>query len=167
MVSKYINWWFELRLMKDSRFKKRPKGSWERKAETALIEIKKKLKKSSFSLTLPIALFIIIFLTIYFYFVFSDLPNDRRLWTFISLFPSLRPNDIILLIFVPSLVSGAAYIFQIVNGRSYAKSPKFKICNKCYNEDLIGRKECGCGGEFEPPDFYNFIEEKEKNQEQI
>ncbi len=105
------------------------------------------MRKSSFSPEFPATLSVIIFLTILL--AYEDVFND------------------LIIIFVPLSVFVAAYIFQIFYGRSFAKSPRFTICNKCYNEDSIGRKECGCGGKFESPDFFNFIEETEENQEQI
>ncbi len=133
-------------LMGDTRFKKRPKGTWERKSEVEIEEIKKQIKKSSFSLVFPLCFFVPTFL--------------------ILLRATIEhPSILKYLIILPILVFLIAYVSQIIYGRSMVGSPRFKICNKCYNEDLIGRKECSCGGEFEPPDFFNFIEEIEDSQD--
>ncbi len=133
------------RLMNESRFKKRPKGTWERKLEIEVEEIKKQIKKSSFNLEFPLCILIL---------------------SFLLLFPGTRsdPNFMKYSIVISFIAFSIAYVCQLIKGRAIVRSPRFKVCNKCKKEDLLGRKECGCGGEFEPPDFFNFIEEVEEEK---
>ncbi len=120
---------------------------WERKSDIEVTKMKEQLKKSSYSPTFPIGSFIIAFLLCHFFIFKLEMATlkYKLICSFIAFI--------------------LAYTFQIFKGRSFAKSPSFKICNKCHNEDRIGRKECGCGGEFESPEFYNFIEETQDIQE--
>lgn len=133
--------YFVSNLMKDTRFKKRPKGTWERKSNEEIELVKKRLRKSSFNFTFPLAAGCFLFLC----FILSDVD-------------SLKSTSILLLAFiVPFSVVMAA---QIHRGRSFVRTPSFKVCNKCFKENNLGFSECSCGGIFETHEFYNFKEEE-------
>jgi hypothetical protein len=118
------------------------KGRWERKPDIEANEISKHLKKSSYDPTLPIGTLIISFLALY------GILGDK-------------PNALTSIIIFSLIVSFFTFVAQRIKGRSLVKSPNFKICNKCFKEDTLGLKECNCGGVFEPPGLYIFIEEKD------
>ena len=120
--------------------KNQKKGVWQRKTDSEIEKVKQKLRSSSFNLVMPSAIFFIGFITC---FVFI---------------PKI-PNKLIYCFIVPLFFSIVTYAYQIFSGRALASNPSFKVCNKCCKEDRIGLKECSCGGFYEPPEFYGFIED--------
>ena len=120
--------------------KKKRIGIWVRKPEAEIASIKAKLKKSSYSLTMPITVLI--------------------LALFISnlAFNQLGKSGFLFGLIISISASILTYISQRIIGRSFSLSPSYKICNNCFKEDRIGLKSCTCGGIFEPPDYYDFIE---------
>jgi ribosomal protein L40E len=120
--------------------KKKRIGVWARKSDDEIKLEQVKIKKSAYSLTMPIgAVFIVNYASIL-------VIDSFKWWKF---YHSLL---ISLLVFV------SIYLLQIINGRSFAKSPRFKICRNCFSENWIGANQCHCGGELEPVEFYYFIE---------
>ncbi len=118
--------------------KDKKKGVWERKTDSEVEMVKEKLRKSSFNLTMPIC---IIFLSL-----------------FVCLYSMGNVQNRLLVLIVPSFLFCFTIGYQVYIGRPLASSPSFKICNKCFKEDRTGLNECPCGGLYEPPEFYNFIE---------
>jgi len=116
-----------------------PKGkyreAWKRKPEEEIIKIKKQLRRSSFNLTMPIAVLII---------------------TFITLGSIIEKNNIAFeyAFIIPISSFFVVLIIQLIKGKSLIGKPKPTLCNKCYREDNLGLKKCGCGGSYEPMEFY-------------
>jgi hypothetical protein len=121
--------------------KKRPEGIWERKSEADIKLIKAKIKKSSLNITFPLASLIFGFIGCYFVLDLIGLNTLKYciLFSIVSFF--------------------SAYFFQLIYGRAIAKSPRFRICNKCFRENRFDLKTCQCGGMLEPPEFYIFFEQ--------
>lgn len=120
--------------------KNKKTGVWQRKTDSEVEQVKQKLRSSSFNVIMPIGIFIFGLIASY-----SFIPETQ--------------NKIIYCIILPLCLFIITYLYQIFSGRALASSPTFKICNKCHKEDRIGLKECSCGGRYEPPEFYNFIDE--------
>lgn len=120
--------------------KKKKVGIWVRKPEAEIASAMAELKKSSFSPTMPITVLILALFI-------SNLAFNR-----------LGKSGFLFGLTISISVSILTYLCQIFTGRSFSLSPSIKICNNCFKEDRIGLKSCTCGGIFEPPDYYDFIE---------
>ena len=125
------------RPVKTFRKKNKSPGKWIRRPEGEIIATKKILRKSSFSPTMPIGVFFLSFIFV------MAITGDSLID--IALFCSL-------------LASGLTYIVQISRGRSLAKSPVIKICSDCQKESYLGLKKCSCGGTYEPPEYFTYVE---------
>ena len=119
-----------------------PPGDWERRAEAEIYEIKKYLRRSSLDLTMPIGLALCVTSP---FIVIGILDNF-----------DLEMIVVALKISLPLLV--ITLLCQVVSGRSFVKRPKIEICNKCHKENDLNLKKCHCGGLYEPPEFYVYVE---------
>jgi hypothetical protein len=116
-------------------------GSWQRKPDAEIKEIKKELEKSTSNILMPIGAFILSYYTCH------------------AVMPPIS-HRVLYNILISILMSFITYGYQRFIGKSLASSPSFKICSNCYREDRIGLKKCFCGGVFEPPEFFGFVEKK-------
>ncbi|MFZ2633892.1 MAG: hypothetical protein WA081_19355 [Desulfosalsimonadaceae bacterium] len=115
-------------------------GTWERKTESEIEVAKTKLKKSSYSLVMPVGLFIV------------------SLMGSCFLLNAIGKLNLLYCLLFSIVISFASLFLQIYKGRSLVSSSSFMVCNKCFTEDRLGLKQCYCGGDYEPQEFYNFIE---------
>ncbi len=119
-------------------------GTWERKADSDIQSMQNSFKNAGFSAVLPVIVYIISFIILYVAFKKS---TDNRILYCLLLSP------------IPFFIT---YLLQIIKGRSFVWSTDVKICNNCMKKSRTDSKECKCGGEFEPLDFYEFIDKDQR-----
>lgn len=120
--------------------KKKKTGKWKRKTESEIHEIQKTIKKSAYNLAMPLGVLSILFLIVY---VANDaIGQEYKVYCYL----------------LPVLSFIITLLLQIAKGRSFGNSPRIKKCNKCLKEDWLNLNRCPCGGELEPPEYYDFLE---------
>lgn len=132
------------RILEPKKVEKRPPGNWKRKLEAEILKERKILRKSSFDLVMPTGLGLCLSMP----FVLSGI--------YFSFDPEILKASLKVFILIFSIT----FVCQVISGRSFVKRPKIKICNNCYRENDLNMKKCACGGVFEPPEFYVYVEKE-------